>query len=104
LRALRQARVKNLVFLTADAHHAEVIRHQITPDWAVHDLMAGPLAAEPGRPQPLDLALNPRSLFALGGIENFGHARIDATGLSVRIVDNAGRVRFSHAIKPEPGD
>jgi len=102
LRGFRERGVKNLVFLTADVHHAEVIRHRPTSDWSLHEFIAGPLSASLGRPRPLDMGLNPRSLFAIGGVENFGEISVDPGGLSVRIVDVTGAVRFSHTIGSEP--
>lgn len=101
LRAFRDRGVRNLVFLAADVHHAELIRHHPTPEWSFHEFIAGPLSASLGRPRPLDAGLNPRSLFALGGVENFGEIAVDPTGLSVRIVDVTGTVRFTHTIGPE---
>ncbi len=101
LRALRQRGVKNLVVLVADVHHAELIRHHPTPEWSFHEFIAGPLAAGPGKPRPLDAALGPRSLWSQGGIANFGDISIDAAGLTVRIVDVLGRTRFSHTVGAE---
>ncbi len=101
LRAFRDRAVKNLVFLAADVHHAELIRHHPTPEWSFHEFIAGPLSASPGRPRPLDTGLNPRSLFALGGVENFGEISVDTVGLAVRIVDVTGAVRFAHTIGPD---
>jgi alkaline phosphatase D len=101
LRALRQRGIKNLVFLAADVHHAELIRHHPTPEWSFHEFIAGPLSASPGRPRPLDARLNPRSLWGLGGATNFGHVAIDASGLTVRVLDARGEVRFSHTLGPE---
>jgi alkaline phosphatase D len=101
LRALRQRGVKNLVVLAADVHHAELIRHHPTPEWSFHEFIAGPLSAGPGRPRPLDAALNPRSLWSLGGTANFGDIAIDAAGLTVRVVDALGQTRFSHTVGAE---
>jgi alkaline phosphatase D len=101
LRALRQRGVKNLVFLAADVHHAELIRHQPTAEWTFHEFIAGPLSASPGRPRPLDTALNPRSLWSLGGTPNFGEISIDGTGLTARIVDAEGRTRFTQTVPAE---
>ncbi len=101
LRALRQRAVKNLVFLAADVHHAELIRHDPTPEWSFHEFIAGPLAASLGKPRPLDAGLNPRSLWSLGGAANFGDISIDATGLTVRIVDVDGQTRFTHTVGAE---
>jgi alkaline phosphatase D len=101
LRALRQRGVRNLVFLSTDVHHAELIRLHPTAEWSFHEFIAGPLSASTGRPRPLDAGLNPRSLGSLGGIANFGDVSIDATGLSVRIVDADGQVRFTQNVPAE---
>ncbi len=99
---LRRRGVRNLVVVTADVHHAEVIRHRPAPDWSVWELIAGPLAASLGQPRPLDTSLNPTSLFAMGGAENFGEVTVTPAGLTVRIMDIHGGVRFTHAIPPAP--
>ncbi len=101
LRTFRQRGIRNLVFLTADVHHAELIRHHPTPEFSFHEFIAGPLAASQGRPRPLDAALNPRSLFARGGLNNFGEIRIEGTLLTVRIVDEHGSGLFTHTIGPD---
>jgi alkaline phosphatase D len=101
LRELRLKGIRNLVFLAADVHHAELIRHHPTPEWSFHEFIAGPLSASPGRPRPLDQALNPRSLWSLGGVDNFGEIAVDATSLTVRVIDVEGRVRYTHVIGAE---
>jgi alkaline phosphatase D len=101
LEHLRKRDVRNLVFVAADVHHAEVIRHEPTPSWTFHELVAGPLSATTGRPRPLDSTLNPRSLFARGGVFNFGEVVVEPAQLTVRLIDDAGAVMFTHAIKPE---
>jgi len=102
LRDLRIGGVKNLVFLATDVHHAELIRHHPTTEWSFHEFIAGPLSASMGRPRPLDDALNPRSLWALGGVLNFGEIAVDATSLTVRIIDADGRVRHTHTVGASP--
>jgi alkaline phosphatase D len=97
----REHGVRNLVFLVADVHHAEAIRHQPTPEWSFHELVAGPLSATLGRPRPLDLSLNPRSLFARGGVFNFGEITVEPAHLTLRYVDDAGTVLFTHTLRPE---
>lgn len=101
LRAWRDRAVKNVIFLGADVHHAELIRHHPTPEWSFHEFIAGPLSASLGRPRPLDSGLNPRSLWSLGGVENFGEITIEAAGLTVRIIDGSGQVRFTHTVGAE---
>ncbi|PYO53300.1 MAG: hypothetical protein DMD83_24245, partial [Candidatus Rokuibacteriota bacterium] len=102
LRVLRERGVTNLVFVAADVHHAELIRHHPTPEWSFHEFIAGPLSASLGRPRPLDMGLNPRSLFALGGVETFGEVSVDPAGLTVRIVDVSGAVRFTRPLNRAP--
>jgi alkaline phosphatase D len=101
LEHFRTRGVKNLVFVAADVHHAEVIRHEPTPSWAFHELVAGPLSATMGRPRPLDTTLNPRSLFARGGVFNFGEVVVEPGELTVRLIDDTGAVMFAHPIKSE---
>ncbi len=101
LRQLRDRGVKNLVFLVADVHHAELIRHRPTPDWSFHEFVAGPLSASLGRPRPLDEGLHPRSLFAQGGVNNFGEITIEPARLTARLIDEEGAVLFTHAIAPD---
>jgi alkaline phosphatase D len=101
LRSLRARGVKNLVFLVADVHHAELIRHHPTPEWSFHEFVAGPLSASTGRPRPLDQALNPRSLFARGGVYTFGEVVIEPGSLVVRLLDVNGAMLFTHTVGPE---
>jgi len=98
LQGLRARNVRNLVWIAADIHRAELIRHEPWPGFAFHEFIAGPLAASRGRPWPLDVTLNPRSLFALGDTDNFGEVTIDAGGLTVRVFDGAGTLRAQHRL------
>ena len=49
------------------------------------------------------MGLNPRSLFALGGVETFGEVSVEPAGLTVQIVDVSGAVRFTHTMGPAAG-
>jgi alkaline phosphatase D len=101
LRAFRTRDVRNLIFIAADVHHAELIRHHPHHEWSFHEFIAGPLSATLGRPRPLDLSLNPRSLFARGGVFNFGEVTIEPSVLTVRLIDETDTVMFTHTIGPE---
>ena len=101
LRGFRERGVRNLVFVVADVHHAELIRHHPWLDFSFHEFVAGPLSAGFGRPRPLDQGLGPRSLFARGGAFTFGEVTIVPEHLTVRIVDDAGTVLFTHTVGPE---
>jgi alkaline phosphatase D len=98
LKTFKARGVKNLVWVTADVHHARVIQHRPWPDLSFHELIAGPLSATRWHPRPLDVTLNPQSLFALGDVDNFGEVTIDPRGLTVRIYDASGTMRFQHTI------
>ncbi len=101
LGAWRARGVKNLVVLAADVHHAEIVRHRPAPGFTLHEFIAGPLSATPGRPRPLDEALNPRTLYARGGPNNFGEVAVAPDALTVRVIDETGGVLFTHRIAPE---
>ena len=102
VRQLAAARVRNVVWLTTDVHHAEVIRHAPQPELVFHELIAGPLQAGTSQPGFLDDTLGPTRLYAEGGFYNFGELRIQAAGLEVRIIDADGRERFVTTLVPEP--
>ena len=76
VQALAAARVRNVVWLATDIHHAEVIRHAPRPGLTFHELIAGPLQASPAQPGFLDDTLGPTRLYAEGGFFNFGELRI----------------------------
>jgi alkaline phosphatase D len=99
---LARQRVKNVAWLVADVHRAEVIRHAPRAGLVFHELVAGPLSAGLGQPGLLDDTLRPERLFAQGGYDNFGELRITAEGLTVAIVDGEGRTRYETVLRPEP--
>ena len=101
LRELKARRVRNLMFVAADVHHAEVIVHRPASGFRFHELIAGPLSAAFGFPRPMDEALHPRSLFSATDVNNFGEVTVDASGTTVRIFAEDGRELFSHSIRPE---
>lgn len=101
LGALRDRGVRNLVVVAADVHYAQLIRHHPAPGFSLHEFVAGPLAAPPARPGPLDRSLGPRSLFARGGLATYGEVVVEPGVLTVRILDAAGQELFRHLIGPE---
>jgi alkaline phosphatase D len=100
--ALAADRVRNVVWLVADVHRAELIRHAPLPGLVFHELIAGPLSASTGRPGALDDTLRPTRLFGEGGYYNFGELRVVPGGLEVRIIDADGRVRHETRLQAEP--
>jgi len=95
LRFVRDAGLRNVVFVAGDVHHAELIRHEPSPGFVVHELVAGPLAARQGYPRFLDRSLNSRSLSSLGFTPNFGELVADGSALQARIFDASDAVRAS---------
>jgi alkaline phosphatase D len=93
LRFIREQGIRNVVFVSGDVHHAELIRHEPSPGFMVHEVIAGPLAARQGYPRFLDRSLNSRSLGSLGFAPNFGELIVDGSALQARIVDASGTVR-----------
>lgn len=103
---------RNLVFVTTDVHFAQNIRYDVDADadgdrLELHELVSGPLNAVRGQPRELDPAANPTSLYAEGGIFNFGHLRISrgADGvprLSADVRDETGSPRPGSALVLEP--
>jgi alkaline phosphatase D len=103
LGTLRDRGVRNLVFLSGDVHHAELIRHVPARGFTVHEFIAGPLAARQGYPRPLDRSLRSRSLGSLGWAYNFGEIEADGAALTARIIDVAGAVRAAVRISANGG-
>jgi alkaline phosphatase D len=101
LKTLRERGTDNVVFVSGDVHHAEVLRHEPAPGFIVHELIAGPLAARRGYPRFLDRSLGSRSLGSLGWAHNFGEIVADGAALQVRIIDTAGTVRVALRVPAE---
>ena len=101
LAELRARDVRNVVFLTGDVHHAELIRHQPAADYVLHEFIAGPLSARQGYPRFLDRSLNSRSLDSLGFAMNFGEIIADANALTAHIIDASGTIRARTTLRPQ---
>jgi len=94
-------KIGNIIWLTGDVHFAQAISYDPDkdniPDF--YEFTSGPLSALVGNPRPLDLTLNPKSLYADTGFFNFGVVHIAETGeLTVEIRDLEGKVRFTYTI------
>ena len=97
---IRDQAVRNVVFISGDVHHAELIRHEPTPGFVVHEFVAGPLAARQGYPRFLDRSLHSRSLGSLGFATNFGELIVDGAGLQARIFDESDTLRVDLHLAP----
>jgi hypothetical protein len=98
---VRDRAIRNVIFVSGDVHHAELIRHEPSPGFVVHEFLAGPLAARQGYPRFLDRSLNSRSLGSLGFSTNFGELVVDGEALQVRIFDETDTLRASLRLAPD---
>jgi alkaline phosphatase D len=100
-RFLDRRNVRNVVFVVTDVHFAQTIRYSVDADrdgdrLRFHELVNGPLAAIRLSPVALDPSAGGTSLYAEGGIFNFGYLRVSRRGrltYDVRDIDG----------KPRPG-
>src|SRR5437773_3622485 len=97
-RQFRWGRLLAVLILDTRQHRS---RHDPAPGCAFHNFVSGPLSARFGRPRPLDEGLNPRSLFARSGVNNFGEVTLEPAHLTVLLYDEEGAVLFTHTIKPD---
>ncbi|HEX7671784.1 MAG TPA: alkaline phosphatase D family protein [Polyangiaceae bacterium] len=118
LRALRDAHVKNMVWIATDVHFATGFRYRPfpeTPDFVFHEFTAGPLGAMLLPTHALDDTFHPERLFFFGPdaqpksfdeatrYMNWGKITIDAKGtLALSIVDGLGK-EAAHFDLPEKG-
>jgi alkaline phosphatase D len=106
LHTLDDRGVRNVVFLSGDAHQAVEFRYETDLNGdgrplVFHEIVAGPLSAPATRDDPqLDPSLNPTLLFREAGLYNFGYVRIQlaADGLAHVVAD----IRDSYG-QPRPG-
>lgn len=98
LDALNARGVRNIVWLAADVHFAQVNEYDPDGDGTAdfHEFIAGPLAAAFKRAMPPDSALRPATLYSVGGFANFGLVTVKGKTLRVEIVDASGTARFVH--------
>jgi alkaline phosphatase D len=98
--AILTAKIKNVVFFGGDVHYVQANAYDPDADGVIdfHEFVAGPLSARPGRETPANETLHPMRLINEGGYHNFGLARVTASSFEVSIVDDAGKVRFSHRL------
>lgn len=99
---LRARGVWNVVFLSGDVHHAELLRHHPARGQVVHEFIAGPLSARQGYPRFLDRSLSSHSLASLGFALNFGELEADGATLTARIIDASGTVRGHTTLTATP--
>lgn len=100
LDAARRGGVRNMVWLAADVHLAQV--NEYDPEGAgraeFYEFVAGPLSAKPGKLSQPEPSLRPHILYADAGFMNFGVVTVTGRTLQMEIVDQTGATRFAHSI------
>lgn len=96
VRTIRDRHIRNVVWLAADVHYAQVNAYDPDGDGAVdfHEFICGPLSAASIQPVSPDPALRPATLYSEGGFTNFGLVAVNGTSLRVEIIDETGLSRF----------
>ncbi|AIE59998.1 alkaline phosphatase D family protein [Bacillus methanolicus] len=95
---IKENNIKNVNFVTADIHYADIIQydpdHNGTVDY--REFASGPIGAGTGQPTTLDPTFGPERLYAEGGFFNFGVIKVDPglKQLTVEIRDENGKVHF----------
>ena len=99
-------RIRNVVWLAADVHYAQVNAYDPDGDGAVdfHEFICGPLSAAPVQPVLPDPVLRPSTPYSEGGFSNFGLVTVNGTSLRVEIIDETGLSRFARAFSARGTD
>jgi alkaline phosphatase D len=122
LRFIRDRRVRNTVWITADvhycaAHHYDPSRARFTEFDPFWEFVAGPLHAGTYRPNPLDATFGPEVRFTgvprgaknnrppSDGLQFFGTIRVDAgtRAITVQLRNVAGQTLYSIELAPAQG-
>ena len=120
LRFVRDRRIRNLVWLTADVHYTAAHRYdpnraafqEFAPFW---EFVSGPLNAGTFGPGDLDATFGPEAVFAKApppgqanlppsaGMQFFGQVDVDGRteAMTVRLKDMAGATLFTRELTPE---
>ncbi|MGH7250419.1 MAG: alkaline phosphatase D family protein [Nitrospiraceae bacterium] len=103
VRTILDRRIRNVVWLAADVHYAQVNAYDPDGDGAVdfHEFICGPLSAAPVQPVLPDPVLRPSTLYSEGGFSNFGLVTVSGHQLRVEIVDEAGTTRFTRTFRSQ---
>ncbi len=93
-------RIRNVVWLAGDVHYVQANAYDADGDGVIdfHEFIFGPLSGASMAPLLPDPAFKPTTLFSEGGFMNFVKVTVWGATLDVTIIDDSGRVRFSHQL------
>jgi len=103
LDAMKARGVRNVVWLAADVHFAQVNQYDPDGDGVADflEFVAGPLAAASGPAIAPDPTFRPSTLYSVGKFANFGLVTVQSRTLRLEIVDEAGTSRFVHTFQAQ---
>ncbi len=93
--------IRNVVWLTGDVHFVQGLAFDVDRDGVpdFHEFTAGPLSAGTGRVTPVQSSFAVTTFISEGGYQNFGAVRVDGRTFKVTVIDESGRVRFTHQLQ-----
>ena len=93
-------RIRNVVWLAGDVHYVQANAYDPNGDGVIdfHEFICGPLSGASLAPLLPNPVFRPTTLFNEGGFMNFGKVTVRGAMLDVAIIDDSGRVRFSHQL------
>lgn len=93
--------VRNVVWLAADVHFAQVNAYDPDGDGRVdfHEFISGPLSAGTKQPARSDAEFRPTTLYSEGGFLNFGKVTVAGTTLRLEILDETGGAHFARTFQ-----
>jgi alkaline phosphatase D len=98
--AILSQQIRNVVWLAADVHYVQANAYDANGDGVIdfHEFICGPLSGASKTPLLPDPAFRPTTLFNEGGFMNVGKVTVRGTTLDVTIIDDGGKIRFSHQL------
>jgi alkaline phosphatase D len=97
---IAQEPIHNVVWLTGDVHTVQGLAYDVDHDGHIdfHEFTAGPLSAASGRVFPTRSPFSLTTLISQAGFQNFGLIKVNGRTCEVTVIDEEGRIRFSHRI------
>jgi alkaline phosphatase D len=98
--AILSQQIRNVVWLAGDVHYVQANGYDANGDGVIdfHEFICGPLSGASKAPLLPNPAFKPTTLFSQGGFMNFGKVTVRGATLDVTIIDDSGKVRFSHQL------
>tara|TARA_Y100000590_G_C15654280_1_gene990006 strand:- start:60 stop:1448 length:1389 start_codon:yes stop_codon:yes gene_type:complete len=94
-------KIKNIIFLTADAHRGMAIKYLYHRKPLFYEWMTGAFSAAPIQSEVTDPSLNPTVLFHEGKVHMFTQVKITEKTATAQWIDTKGNALFTQEIKSQ---